>query len=177
MSAASAGGLGLGPLTQLAWVVSDLDAAERDLGTVLGAGPWTRLPGVEFGPQACRFRGAPADFVADVSLAYRGDLQLELLRPVRGASLYAEHLARHGPGLHHVCCEVATERELDRVVARAAALGIEVPQSGSMASSGPGSGMRFAYLDLPSASGAAYVEVAWVGDDLRGFFDALRSTP
>ncbi|MBM7517629.1 VOC family protein [Nocardioides nitrophenolicus] len=157
---------GFGPVTQLAWVTDDLDATERALGATLGAVGWTRLPGIHFGPDACTLRGEPADFTADISLSYAGDLQLELIRPVAGASMYAEFLAERGPGLHHVCCEVAS---MDEALARAEAEGFAVVQAGAMA----GGLMRFAYLDT-AAAGASYVELAEVSPALREMFAQIK---
>ena len=75
---------------QIAWVTRDLDATEKALTTLLGAKKWIRMPGVHFGPDTCTYRGRPADFVADISLSYAGDTQLELIAPV----LRREHLHR-----------------------------------------------------------------------------------
>ena len=159
-------GLSTGPMIQVAWVTDDLDATEAALGPQFGVTRWTRLPDIHFGPDTCTFRGAPADFTAHVSLAYSGDLQLELIQPVRGESLYAEHLAQHGPGLHHTCFEVA---DMAVAVAALEAAGLDVVQAGSMADGG----MQFAYVDAVG-HGASYVELAWVRDDMRGFFEALK---
>ena len=95
-----------GPVSQLAWVVDDIDRAEREFPPSGEAPSWTRLPDIHFGPEACLLRGVPADFVAHISLAYVGNLQLELIQPVRGESIYTEFLAAQGPGLHHACWEV-----------------------------------------------------------------------
>ncbi|WP_408897451.1 VOC family protein [Nocardioides sp. R1-1] len=157
---------GFGPVTQLAWVTDDLDATEQVLGATLGATGWTRMPEIHFGPESCTFRDRPADFTADISLSYAGDLQLELIRPVTGASLYAEFLAERGPGLHHVCCEVP---DLDTAVEQARGTGLRVVQEGTMADGL----MRFAYLDT-SAAGASYVELAQVAPDLRALFADVR---
>ena len=157
---------GFGPVTQLAWVTDDLDATEQALGAAFGAVGWTRMPGVHFGPDTCTLRGEPADFTADISLSYAGDLQLELIRPVTGASIYAEFLAERGAGLHHVCCEVAS---MDEALARAERDGFAVVQAGAMA----GGLMRFAYLDA-SAAGASYVELAEISPDLRAMFDQIK---
>lgn len=157
-----------GPLTQVAWVSDDLDATEGVLTALFGCSAWTRLPGIRFGPDDCTYRGQPADFVADISLAYAGDLQLELIRPVSGSSIYTEHLEHHGPGLHHVCVEV---EDLAGAVAAVRAAGHEIVQEGSMA----GGGMAFAYVDA-SAAGASYLELAWIGPDIRAFYDTLRSS-
>jgi len=152
-----------GPITQLAWVVDDLDRAEA--GTRPGGADvrWTRLPDVHFSPDSCWLRGQPADFVAHISLAYVGDLQLELIQPVRGESIYTEFLAEHGSGLHHGCWEVD---DLDAALA-----GREPVQHGSMA----GGELRFAYFehDLP---GLPFLELVQVGAMMRGFFDDLRSS-
>ena len=52
---------------QIAWVTRDLAATEAVLTALLGAKKWVRMPGVHFSPEACTYRGQPADFVADIS--------------------------------------------------------------------------------------------------------------
>lgn len=155
-----------GPVIQVAWVVEDLDAFEELLGTHFGVSTWTRLPGIAFGPDDCEYRGSPADFVCDISLAYAGDLQLELIRPVEGSNVYTEFLAGSGPGLHHVCFETD---DMDRSLAAAEAAGIAVAMQGSMA----GGAIRFAYLDGAFA-GAPYVELAQIGADMKAFFAQIK---
>lgn len=157
-----------GPIVQVAWVVDDIAAAEKLWATAFGIGPWTRLSDIHFDPETCTLRGEPADFTAHISLAYSGDLQLELIQPVRGASIYTEFLSAHGSGLHHVCFEVD---DMDEAVASARASGLDVLQRGTMADGA----MEFAYLD-GSAAGAPYIELARIGPDMRAFLDDLRRT-
>jgi len=154
-----------GPITQIAWVTEDIDVTEKVLRDEFGAGKWTRLPNIEFGPDSCSYRDEPADFAAHISLTYLGDTQLELIQPVRGHSIYAEYLDRCGPGLHHVCFEPA---DFDAAVASAKASGIGVVQYGTMAIS-----MRFAYLDAAFA-GVPYIEFADIGADMRVFFEHVK---
>lgn len=153
---------------QIAWVTDDADATERTLSALLGARTWVRLPDIRFGPDTCRFRGRPADFVADVSLSYAGDTQLEIIRPVRGASPYAEFLDRCGPGLHHIAREAADDAEFEAAVRDAERHGATVVGDGVMAG-----GMRFAYLSAPQA-GVPYTEILCVTDDIRDFFDHVK---
>lgn len=120
------------------------------------------------GPDTCRFRGRPADFVADVSLSYAGDTQLEIITPVRGESLYAEFLDRCGPGLHHVCREVVDADAFDAAVRDAESHGATVVADGVMAG-----GMRFAYVSAEDA-GVPYIEIACLSDDIRTFFDHVK---
>jgi hypothetical protein len=147
---------------QIAWVTHDLDATEKALTTLLGAKKWIRMPGVHFGPDACTYRGGPADFVADISLSYAGDTQLELIAPVTGQSIYTEFLDSAGPGLHHVCIEAD---DVERAVAER---GAEVVQRGVM----PG-GMEFAYVTAQDA-GVPYIEIAYIPSEIRAFFDYIK---
>ncbi|WP_197377485.1 VOC family protein [Mycolicibacterium baixiangningiae] len=153
---------------QIAWVTRDMDATERALSTLLGARKWVRMPGVHFGPETCRFRGRPADFVADVALSYAGDTQLEIITPVRGESLYTEFLDRCGPGLHHVCREAADEDAFEAAVRDAERHGATVVADGVMAG-----GMRFAYVADEDA-GVPYIEIACLTEDIRKFFDYIK---
>ena len=149
-----------GPMTQLAWVVDDVEAAERELRPGGSDVRWTRLNDIHFAPDTCAVRGQPADFVVHVSLGYVGDLQLELIEPVRGENIYTEFLDAHRPGLHHGCWAVD---DLD------AALGDVVPeQHGSMADGD----LRFAYLehDVP---GMPFLELVQIGPLMRAFFADL----
>ena len=147
---------------QIAWVTSDLDATERALTTLLGAKKWIRMPSVHFGPDACTYRGRPADFVADISLSYAGETQLELIAPVRGESIYTEFLDGAGPGLHHVCIEA---EDIDRALAERDA---EAVQRGVM----PGD-MEFAYVSATDA-GVPFIEIAHISPDIRAFFDYIK---
>ncbi|MCW2688860.1 MAG: hypothetical protein JWR37_3750 [Mycobacterium sp.] len=153
---------------QIAWVTHELDATEAALTGMLGARKWVRLPGIHFGPDTCTFRGEPADFVADISLSYSGDMQLELIAPVKGESIYTEFLHHSGPGLHHVCIEASDTETFAAAVTAAAERGATVVQQGVM----PG-GMQFAYVSAAEA-GVPYIEIAHVSPEIRAFFDYVK---
>lgn len=154
-----------GLVTQIAWVSTDIAATEQLLSG-FGAGRWTRLPDTRFGPRVCSYRGEPADFSAHISLSYLGDMQLELIEPVHGTSIYTEFLDRSGPGLHHICFE---PEDFDAAVARAGSDGVPVIQNGTI-----GTAMRYAYLDGGSA-GVPYIEIAEIGADMRTFYNYVKS--
>jgi len=152
----------------MAWVTRDLEATEAALTGLLGARRWVRMPGVHFPPQTCTYRGRPADHIADVALSYAGDMQLEVIAPVRGNSIYSEFLDRSGPGLHHVCLAAADPEAFDSAVESAQRDGACVAMSGTMAG-----GMRFAYLSAADA-GVPYVEIAYFPPDMIAFFDHIK---
>ncbi|MCX6397503.1 MAG: VOC family protein [Propionibacteriales bacterium] len=156
-----------GPVTQLCWVTEDIAATEAFLTTNFGVPRWTRLPDIRFDPESCTFRGRPADFTVHVALGYLGDLQLEIIQPVSGESIYTEFLSSSPAGLHHLCFEVD---DMPAALERAAAAGVDVVQAGSMM----GGAMEFAYLD-GSEHGVPYVELACLGADIRAFYESLKS--
>jgi catechol 2,3-dioxygenase-like lactoylglutathione lyase family enzyme len=159
-----------GPIIQIAWVVDDIAATEELLGTQCGVGAWTRIPDVRFEPQDCTLRGEPADFTVHVSLGYAAkgtaDLQLELIQPVSGESIYTEFLAVSPPGLHHICFEVD---DIEAACESAAAAGHPVVQRGSMMAGA----IDFAYVDGASA-GVPYVELARIGPAMKDFFADVK---
>ncbi|OCB30140.1 lactoylglutathione lyase [Mycobacterium malmoense] len=154
--------------TQIAWVTTDLDATETALTGLLGVKKWVRIPEVHFAPDSCSYLGKPADFVASISLSYLGDMQLELIQPVRGENIYSDFLRDSGPGLHHICMEAETPRQFDAVLAGAAEFGAAVVQQGVM----PG-GIRFAYLSAPQAA-VPFLEIAYIAPEMRAFYDYIK---
>jgi len=154
--------------TQIAWVTPDLDATETALTGLLGVRKWIRIPDVHFAPDTCSYLGAPADFVASISLSYLGDMQLELIAPVRGENIYSDFLRECGPGLHHICTEAESPEEFDAALAEAADHGAAVVQQGVM----PG-GIHFAYLSAPQA-GVPFLEIAYVSPEMRAFYDYIK---
>ena len=154
--------------TQIAWVTADLDATETALTGLLGVRKWVRIPDVHFAPDSCSYLGKPADFVASISLSYLGDMQLELLSPVRGENIYSDFLRDHGPGLHHICMEAESPEQFDAALAEAAAQGAPVVQQGVM----PG-GIQFAYISAPQA-GVPYIEIAYVSPEMRAFYEYIK---
>ena len=154
--------------TQIAWVTLDLDATEAALTGLLGVRKWVRIPDVHFAPDTCSYLGKPADFVASISLSYLGDMQLELISPVRGESIYSDFLRDRGPGLHHICMDAESPDGFDTALAEAADRGAAVVQQGVM----PG-GIQFAYVSAPQA-GLPFIEIAYISPEMRAFYDYIK---
>ncbi|OJZ74198.1 lactoylglutathione lyase [Mycobacterium paraffinicum] len=154
--------------TQIAWVTTDLDATETALTGLLGVRKWVRIPEVHFAPESCSYLGEPADFVASISLSYLGDMQLELIQPVRGKNIYSDFLRDSGQGLHHICMEAESPEQFDAALAEAGAFGASVVQQGVM----PG-GIQFAYVSAPQAA-VPFVEIAYITPEMRAFYDYIK---
>ncbi len=133
---------------QVGIVVPDLEAAMRAYGPPRGAGDVWRL--WTYGERLLserRFRGSPGTFEMLIALG-GSDPQLELIQPLEGPSIYHEHLAAGGSGLHHLAFRTTdlatTTDEMERA-------GFGVLQSG-VGFGADGSG-GFAYYDTMATLG------------------------
>src|SRR5689334_10031893 len=118
---------GIASIDQVAVVVRDLDAAMERYWTRHGVGPWDVYT---YGPHRLAemtFRGESRPYVMKLALAFVGDTMYELIESVEGPSIYDEHLAAHGEGLHHLGYYVD---DIDEAIAAMAARGYALLQSG-----------------------------------------------
>ena len=76
-----------------------------------------------------------------------GQSEIELLEPVNETSGVAKFLAKHGPGMHHLCLEVDN---LDETLARLKEKGVQLINEQPTIGSG---GKRIAFVHPKSASG------------------------
>lgn len=91
-------------ISQLAFVVPDLETAMKRYHRVLGIEPWDVY---RIGPpehEDGHYYGTSANPSFEIGYADRGDLELELIEPLDGPSIHRDFLERHGPGVHHVAC-------------------------------------------------------------------------
>jgi len=74
------------------------------------------------------YYGQPADFTARMAFADLGSVELELIQPVSGASIWADFLRNHGEGIHHFRFNTF---DLQPVIDHLNAHGIGIAQMGS----------------------------------------------
>jgi methylmalonyl-CoA/ethylmalonyl-CoA epimerase len=135
-----------GGLFQQAFVVDDFEGAQQSMRTAMGCNEFVTLPATDI---EYDFRGGRTTCAIEIGFARSGNVQIELLRPVRGVGLHSEFLESNGPGAHHLGFLVD---DLDAEVDAARALGFERVQGATF---GP---LRFCYLDTWDAFGL-YVEL------------------
>ena len=91
-----------GSMIQVAYVVRDLEKALKQQWEICGVGPWSIYT---FTPEKVRdytYRGKPATHTCYIAVAWDDRIQIELMQPISGYSIYDEFLERKGEGLHHV---------------------------------------------------------------------------
>ena len=133
-----------GDIIQVAHVVRDIEKSMKYYWDSFRIGPWDVYT---FAPPAVRdsmVRGKPSSHTYLLAVTWRGEVQLELMQPLTGRSIYDECLERKGEGLHHIKlyssdCRAALERFR--------AQGIAVIQSGKIDAD------EFFYLDTEAALG------------------------
>jgi hypothetical protein len=123
---------------QIALVVRDLEATMRTYVHEYGIGPWEIY---EFNPgtvSEMEKDGEPAEHAFRLAVTMVGSVQWELIQPLDDRSIYAEHLAIKGEGLHHVA--VAGPAGYGGTLETLQASGRRVLQGGHY------NGVTFAYL-------------------------------
>src|SRR5690606_2351953 len=95
--------------------------------------------------QTATYHGRPGNFRMRLAFLQAGPVQLEFIQPLEGDNIYAEFLAEHGEGLHHLLFNVPDPEGVARQ--------IEAPilQSGG---STLFPGALWAYLDTQEMLGA-----------------------
>jgi len=122
------------------FVVSDLEGVAKKLADSLSIGPW----GVwTIEPDVCNVRGRDVPFSFRVALAQVGSASYELIEPVSGESVYAEHLRSRGEGFHHTCIAYETLEAMRSARAELTRQGREMIQSGRI-----GELVEFCYFEI-----------------------------
>ncbi len=107
--------------------VYDVRQTAENYWKILGIGPWTIYERGAPHVFDRRYHGEPTWGRDRVAVADVGGVQLELVQPVSGDSIYADYLAKHGEGLHHVSF---IADDVDKVAATFAADGFLSVDSG-----------------------------------------------
>ena len=111
----------LGPISHIGIAVNDCEKAAAWWERVFGVGPFSTDTYVLDASTGFRFKGEPAEARMKASIAYSGQVFIELVEVLEGESPHTEFLAAHGEGLQHVAFSVT---DIDQVVADLAPEGL-----------------------------------------------------
>ena len=117
-------------LVQIGIVVRDLDRTTKTLSEVFGLGPFRTIaiPPDDGMQRSYTYRRQTGHFTYRLALATVGEIELEIIQPLEGDSIYSDFLREHGEGIHHIRFNVADVHPVIEYLARH---GIENIQSGS----------------------------------------------
>jgi glyoxalase/bleomycin resistance protein/dioxygenase superfamily protein len=89
---------------QIAWVTRDLEKSMQAWVENLKIGPWTVLT---FTDKTLKYLKVDDKMVTEsfkflIAISWVGDMQLEIIQPVYGPTIYEAFVQKHGEGLHHI---------------------------------------------------------------------------
>lgn len=115
---------------QIGAVIRDVDHTIQVLTEVFGLGPWRVVdwPPPDRTDIEEYYYGKRVTFKARKAFADMGGVELELIQPIEGESIYTDFLREHGEGLHHIRFNVP---EIEPVFAYLGQNEIQVSQMGS----------------------------------------------
>ena len=118
-------------IQQIAWLTRDLEKSMQAWIDMLRIGPWRVFRFTDETVKNLRIGGKPVDepFEFRIAITHVGDMEIELIEPVRGPMIYQEYIDRRGEGLHHIK-EKLPEETMKSVVADYEKRGISVTQTG-----------------------------------------------
>jgi hypothetical protein len=121
-------------IIQVGILVRDAEDAARKLEKLVGIGPFKIL---EPDYRDLTYRGKTGKFKIRIALAKAGPIQIELMQPLYGETIYDEFAQRKGYGLHHL--GIKTDN-MEQSVKEMQEKGFRVTQSGNRP------GVKWAYL-------------------------------
>ena len=137
-------------IVQICMVVQDINRSMRKYWEIFNVGPWDVYT---FSPHTLsefKMRGKSVeDFEYKLALANFGDIQLELIQPVRNVPIYEDFLREKGESIHHIK-EIVDEKDIEARVEEFKQRGIEVTVSGKFGQD------IFLYLDIEPTLGMIY---------------------
>ena len=131
-------------IIQVGILVKDVEESARKLEKLIGIGPFQIL---EPEYRDLTFHGKPARFKIRIALAKAGQIQVELMQPLFGETIYDEYAKRKGYGLHHLA--IRTEN-MEQSIKDMSSKGFHVIQSGNRP------GVKWAYLDTEKETGLIF---------------------
>jgi len=148
----------------VAFVVPDITGAETIFCRTMGIERFCRFD--HFGSQITQptYRGAPGEFDYHLSIAYAGDMQIELIQNLYGSNIYSEYNDVGARGVHHLGFIL---EDYDGTVADFTAGGHPVVQGGWVG------GSRFAYFDTRAELGV-FTEIIVPDAEGREMFARIK---
>ena len=120
-----------GQFKQICVLVRDIDRAMKHYWDILGIGPWDVR---HFTPEKVRDFHVDGEHLTEgfefiCAVTWVGDIEFELIQPVKGPNIYWEHLEKKGEGLHHIKA-VMPDEEIPQYLEELEQKGYKVTQTG-----------------------------------------------
>lgn len=143
-------------IVQVCYVTDDCKKTIEYLYHILDLGPWKIFSFSNENTSDIRLNGSPVTepFQFRVAICLLGDVQIEVIQPVYGPTIYDEFLKTHGRGIHHIK-EKTPKPEVEAMLKKAERFGCKEAFFG-YGFQGEEDIDCFAYIDTYNALGAYY---------------------
>jgi len=131
-------------LGQIGILTKDVEKTAKMLEKYFGVGPFKFIV-TDYKNKM--YRGKPEDFRLKIGLVDIGPIQIELMQPLGGESVWKEFLEKKGYGLHHIGLEVDSMKDK---VNEFEEMGLKIIQSGEREA------VSWAYLDTEDKLGVTF---------------------
>ena len=89
-------------IDQIGMVVADVEETIKQFDNLIGINNFEQINYPDASKKSETFyKGKPAHFSIKIGFAKLGFIDLELIQPLSGESIYKDFLDEHGPGIHH----------------------------------------------------------------------------
>jgi hypothetical protein len=103
-------------INQIAIVVENLERVAENYWNIFGIGPWAIFNWESPLVYDRKYHGQTVWGREKIALVQVGGVQLELVQPVEGPSIYRDWLDEHGEGLHHMNFLVDDVDEAEKIL-------------------------------------------------------------
>lgn len=131
-------------IVQVGILVRDAEESAKRLEKLIGIGPFEIL---EPDYRDLTYRGKTGRFKMRIALAKAGPVEIELMQPLCGETIYKEFAKRKGYGLHHLAIRTDS---MEESVKEMEDKGFRVIQSGNRP------GVKWAYLSTEEQTGVIF---------------------
>jgi methylmalonyl-CoA/ethylmalonyl-CoA epimerase len=136
--------LQLPAVSQIGIVVKDIVQTIDYYQNILGLGPFV-TPDIVY--EEKHYYGKPTDFDFKMAFGSLGPVEMEIIQPISGPTIYHDFLEKKGEGLHHLGFDV---EDIESKLKLCRELGIAIIQGGR------GTTSHFEYLDTEAISGVIF---------------------
>ena len=116
-------------LTQIAWVVKDIQTTLRFFQDVMGINNFSKVDTIRVKEFGATYYGRPSNAESLVSLAYSDGIFIELIQPVSGNSIFQDFIDKNpSGGIQHIAYSIPVDK-LNKIISEFSDKGFSVISS------------------------------------------------
>ena len=116
-------------LTQIAWVVKDIETTLRFSQDVMGINNFSKVDTIRVKEFGATYYGKPSNAESLVSLAYSDEIFIELIQPVSGNSIFQDYIDKNpAGGIQHMAYSIPVDK-LNKIISEFSDKGFPVISS------------------------------------------------